>query len=122
MTAQQLADDYEAYTNSRWAGLVDGHSRMGWAVDVLKRTKNFDTKDAIVDAIKTTNTTLITSPVTGPTGLHVTPNIYKHAWGMAQLEKPAAGSKWKIDMPLVAALDAPGLKVDRDPVPITYSK
>jgi branched-chain amino acid transport system substrate-binding protein len=127
MTAQQLADDYEAYTNSRWAGLVDGHSRLGWAVDVLKRTKSFDTKDAVVDAIKTTNTNLITgpidmtSPVTGPTGLHVTPNIYKHAWGMAQLEKSAPGSKWKVDMPLVAALDAPGVKVDRDPVPITYS-
>jgi branched-chain amino acid transport system substrate-binding protein len=127
MTAQQLADDYEAYTNSRWAGLVDGHSRLGWAVDVLKRTKSFDTKDAVVDAIKTTNTNLITgpidmtSPVTGPTGLHVTPNVYKHAWGMAQLAKPAAGSKWKVDMPLVAVLDAPDVKIDRAPLPITYS-
>jgi branched-chain amino acid transport system substrate-binding protein len=123
MNCQQLADDYEAATNSMWNFNITGYARMGWAVDVLKRTKNIDDKESILEAIKTTNTELITgkidltSPV-NPASLHVTPNIYKQPWGFGQIQQ---GTKWKVDIPLIAQIDAPEVKIDRDPVPLTYS-
>jgi branched-chain amino acid transport system substrate-binding protein len=123
MTNQELADDYEAFTNAMWSFSITGYARMGWAVDVLKRTKNIDDKESVLEAIKTTNTVLVngkmdlTSPV-DPTGLHITPNIYKQPWGFGQIEP---GTKWKVDIPLIAQIDAPEVKVDRDPVPLTYS-
>ena len=123
MTNAQLADDFEAYTNSPWNIFITGYSRMVWAVDVLKRTTNLDDKLSIVDAIKTTKTELPIGPVdftakVDPAGRLITPNIWKQPWGMGQLQP---GTKWKIDIPLVAQIDAPEVKVDRDPVPISYS-
>jgi branched-chain amino acid transport system substrate-binding protein len=128
MTNQQLADDYEAYTNSAWSGLILSYPRMGWAVDVLKRTKNIDDKESVLESIKTTKTELssgpidMTAPVTGPNGMHVTPTIYKQPWAFGQLQPPQAGSKWKFAQPMVGVVDAPQVKVDQDPVPITYSE
>jgi hypothetical protein len=58
-----------------------------------------------------------TSPV-DPMGRHVTPNIYKQPWGYCQLEK---GTKWPINTPLVAQIDSPETKLDRDPLPMSYS-
>jgi len=122
MTNAELADDFEAFTGSPWNNFITGYGRMGWAVDVLKRTTDIDDKESILQAIKTTNTTLcngkmdLTAPV-DPAGMHITPNIYKQPWGFGQLEP---GEKWKIDIPLVAQVGAPEVKVDRDPQPIQY--
>lgn len=123
MTNAQLADDFEATTDSPWNIFITGYSRMGWAVDVLKRTTNLDDKEAVLTAIKTTKTELPIGPVdftakVDPTGRLITPNIWKQPWGMGQLQP---GTKWKIDIPLVAQIDAPEVKVDRDPTPIVYS-
>ncbi len=92
-----------------------------------KRTKNIDDKESVLEAIKTTKTELITgpidmtAPVTGPRSMHVTPNIYKQTWGFAQLMPPQPDSKWRFDEPLVAQIDGPEVKIDQDPVPMTYS-
>jgi branched-chain amino acid transport system substrate-binding protein len=123
MTNAQIADDFETATGSPWNIFITGYARMGWAVDVLKRTKDFENKESVLEAIKTTKTELITGPIdmtspVDPTGRHITPNIYKQPWGFGQLQK---GTKWKIDIPLVAQIDSPETKVDRDPVPISYS-
>ena len=63
MNCQQLADDYEAHTDSVWNFNITGYARMGWAYDVLKRTKNVDDKESVLEAIKTTNTVLINGKV-----------------------------------------------------------
>ena len=123
MTNAQLADDFEASTNSPWNIFITGYSRLSWAVDVLKRTKNLDDKQSVVDAIKTTKTELPIGPVdftakVDPAGRLITPNIWKQPWGMGQLQP---GTKWKIDIPLVAQIDAPEVKIDRVPVPISYA-
>lgn len=126
MTNQELADDYEASLGAMWSKTISNYARMGWAVDVLKRTKDLDDKESVLEAIKTTNTELIigsidmTSPV-NPGGLHVTPNLHKPAWGFGQLVPPEAGSKWKMDDRLVGQVDAPEVKVDADPAPMNYS-
>ena len=82
---------------------------MGWAVDVLKRTKNLDDKLSVVDAIKTTKTELITGPVDftqkpDPAGRLVTPGIWKTPVALGQMQK---GVKWPVDVPMVALVDSP---------------
>ncbi len=123
MTNVQVADRYEKDMNKPWDQFITGYARMAWVVDVLKRTKNLDDKQSVVDAIKTTKMVGITGPIdltspVDPAGLHVTPNVYKQPWGFGQLQK---GVKWPVDVPLVAQIDSPETKVDRDPVPIVYS-
>ena len=95
---------------------------MCWAVDVLKRTKNLDDKNSIVDAIKTTNAEFPVGTVDFTQkpdlmGRLITPTMWKQPWSMGQLQP---GEKWKIDIPLVWS-DQPDVKVDRDPTPIAYS-
>jgi branched-chain amino acid transport system substrate-binding protein len=121
-TNAELADDFETYTNSPWNIFITGYSRMCWAVDVLKRTKNLDDKNSVVDAIKTTNAEFPVGLVDftqtpSLTGRLLTPTMWKQPWSMGQLQP---GVKWKIDIPLVWS-DQSDVKVDRDPVPISYS-
>jgi branched-chain amino acid transport system substrate-binding protein len=121
-TNAQLADDFEAYTNSPWNIFITGYSRMCWAVDVLKRTTNLDDKNSVVDAIKTTNAefpvgTVDFTQTPSLTGRLLTPTMWKQPWSMGQLQQ---GTKWKIDIPLVWS-DQSDVPVDRDPVPISYS-
>jgi branched-chain amino acid transport system substrate-binding protein len=123
MTNVELADRYEKDMNKLWDQFITGYARMGWAVDVLKRATNLDDKESIRTAATQTKMELITGPIdltspVDPTGRHVTPNIYKQPWGYCQLEK---GTKWPINTPLVAQIDSPETKLDRDPLPMVYS-
>jgi branched-chain amino acid transport system substrate-binding protein len=124
MTNVELGDDYEATIGSPRNSFIGAYARPGWIVDVLKRTKDLDNKESIVEAIKTTKIELITgmcdltSPV-DPAGKHVTANIYKQLWGTAQMEK--GKGKWPIDLALVSEIDEPDVKIDREPLPITYT-
>ena len=123
MTNAQLADRYEKDMNKPWDQFITGYARMAWAVDVLKRATNLDDKENIRTAVTQTKMELITGPIdmtspVDPTGRHITPNIYKQPWGYGQIQK---GTKWPVDVPLVAQIDAPEVKLDRDPVPISYS-
>jgi branched-chain amino acid transport system substrate-binding protein len=123
MTNVQLGDDYEATVGSPRNSFIGAYARPGWIVDVLKRTKNLDDKQSIVDAIKTTKLELITGmcDLTSPVdlaGKHVTANVYKQLWGCAQMEK---GKKFPIEVALVSEIDEPSVKINRDAMPITYA-
>src|SRR5665647_2998695 len=90
---------------------ITGYMRCGWVVDVLKRTKDLDNKESVLEAIKSTKLELITGPIdlttpVDPTTLHVTPNIWKQPISLGQLQK---GTKWAVEGPMVAAVDAPGV-------------
>lgn len=109
MTNAQLADRYEKDMNKPWDQFITGYARVGWAVDVLKRTKNLDDKQSVVDAIKTTKTELITGPVDftqtpSATGRLVTPGVWKTPVALGQMQK---GVKWPVDVPMVALVDGP---------------
>ena len=105
--------------------MITPYARMGWAVDVLKRTEDVDSKDSIIEAIKGTKTELTTGPIdfttpANPTTLHVTPNVCKQVVSLGQVVK-STGGKWLYDLPIVAAIDAPASVKTIDPVPITYA-
>jgi branched-chain amino acid transport system substrate-binding protein len=111
MTNAQLAERYEKDFNAPWDQFITGYMRCGWVLDVLKRTKDVDNKESILDALKTTKLELITGPIdlttpVDPTGLHVSPNIWKQPISLGQLQK---GKKWAVEGPMVAAVDAPGV-------------
>ena len=125
MTNQQLAADYEATMDAMWSKTISQYARMGWAVDVLKRTKNFDDKASIVEAIKTSKTELITGPIdmtspVNPGGMHPTASVYKQVFGFGQIRQAPAGSKWGIEEPLVVQMDAPEVKITETVVPLSY--
>jgi branched-chain amino acid transport system substrate-binding protein len=124
MTNAQLADDYEQTQGTMWSTMLTPYLRFQWAVDVLRRTKNIDDKNSIVDAIKSTKTTLSTGPVdftapVDPTKQHVVPNVCKSAMCLAQVVKGTG--KWLYDVPQVAVIDAPDTVKTIDPVAIKYS-
>ena len=111
MTNVQLADRYEKDLNQPWDQFITGYMRCGWVVDVLKRTKDLDNKESVLEAIKATKLELITGPIdltipVDPTGLRVTPNIWKQPISLGQLQK---GTTWAVEAPMVAAVDAPGV-------------
>jgi branched-chain amino acid transport system substrate-binding protein len=125
MTNKELAADYEASNNTMWSNMITPYSRIQWTVDVLKRTKNLDDKNSIVDAIKTTKTTLTNGPVdfttpANPTTLHVTPNVHKQCLCLGQVVK-STGGKWLYDLPLVATVDTPAEVKTIEPVPMVYA-
>jgi branched-chain amino acid transport system substrate-binding protein len=125
MTCAELAADYETSLGTMWSNMITPYARMGWAVDVFKRTENVDSKDSIVKAIKGTNVELINgrcdfTAKVDPAGNHITPNITKQCLAVGQVVKGAG--KWKYDWPQVAVIDAPAdYKVDRVPDLIKYS-
>jgi branched-chain amino acid transport system substrate-binding protein len=60
MTNAELAARYEKDFDAPWDQFITGYMRCGWAIDVLKRTKDLDSKQSVVQAIKTTKLELIT--------------------------------------------------------------
>jgi branched-chain amino acid transport system substrate-binding protein len=129
MTCAELCDDYEKATGQQWAATLSVHGRLSWAIDVLKRAKNPEDKQSIVEAIRTTNTDLIwgktdfTAPV-DKAGRRITPNVYIPDWALVQCvrgadAKPTA-SKWPFDANVVAVDGHPGVQVI-DPITQQYA-
>ena len=111
MTNAELAARYEKDFNAPWDQFITGYMRCGWAVDVLKRTTDLDDKQSVVQAIKNTKLELITGPMdmtapVDPGALHITPGIWKQPISLGQLKE---GTKWDVEAPMVAAVDAPGV-------------
>lgn len=121
-----LAASFEAYSGELWNNFIGIHALKSWALDVLKRTQNLDSVDAIVTAIKATKMDLPTGPIdmtaaVDPTGLHVTENVYKQPFYAAQIVPGAqTGTKYQFDRVLVGAADFAGLQIS-DPKPLQYS-
>ena len=111
MNCRELADKYEADLGKPWDQFITGYMRNGWAIDVLKRTKDLDDKESVLEAIKTAKMDTILGPVDftqtpDPAGQLITPNIYKSAVCLGQHRK---GTKWPVETPMVAIADAPGI-------------
>jgi len=111
MNCRELADRYEADLGKPWDQFITGYMRSGWALDVLKRTKDLDDKESILEAIRTAKMDTILGPVDftqtpDPAGQLITPNIYKSAVALGQHRK---GTKWPVETPMVAVVDAPGV-------------
>jgi branched-chain amino acid transport system substrate-binding protein len=63
-TCDQLAADFETRETRQWTQPIGMHYPLGeWVVDVLKRSKNVDDKNAIMDAVKTTHIDTIEGPL-----------------------------------------------------------
>lgn len=124
MTSEELAADWTRTTGSHWSFLIGAHEKMPWAIDVLQRATNPEDKNTIVEAIKTSKLSTITGPIdftapVDPAGLHVTANVYKPSWALAQLVKTTDGT---IDWVTVSVVDGPPeLVAQQDPVPMVYS-
>ena len=94
-TAQQFADKFTESTEKQWNQSLSHFIVFDWVYDVLGRTTNVDDKNAIIDAVKTSNLDTIGGPIdfTGPVETdirpgvgRVTPNCYK---------TPLFGNQWR---------------------------
>ena len=114
MNCPQLAERWEKDTNLQEQLSIGFLDKFAWTVDVLKRTKNLDDKESIVEAIKTTKMDGITGPIdfTAPIDADPTatdsfrphPNVSKPVWTGAQWIK---GTKWPVDAVTVNNVLAP---------------
>ena len=124
MTNAELAADYEAVNKTMWNNMITPYARFQWAVDVLRRVEDIDSKDSVLQAIKATNikTSIgpldFTAPV-DPAGLHITPNIVMQTLSLGQVVDGTGD--WEIDVPLVGVINGPSDVKTVDPVPIQYS-
>ncbi len=89
MNCRQLADDYEKFTGEQWAQAVGSFAKLSWAVDVLKRAKNPEDKESIVEAILATKLETCIGPIdftlpVDPAGRRITKNVYKQGWTTVQ--------------------------------------
>jgi branched-chain amino acid transport system substrate-binding protein len=114
MTCQQLADQFEADTNTQWTPAIGQLAKVSWAVDVLQRVKDVDDKESILDAIKTTKMDTILGPIdftspldadpTAPDSYRPHPNVCKPVYTGGQWLK---GEKWDFDQFVVSNPCAP---------------
>jgi branched-chain amino acid transport system substrate-binding protein len=123
-TCQQLADDFEAKQKRQWTQPV-GHYVLGeWVVDVLKRTKDVETKQSYVDAILATN---IPETIRGPINFadpvkagtrHQYLNGYNAPFVGGQWIK---GTKYPFDFVVCDNVSAPNITPVQPLAPLTYT-
>ena len=93
MNGQQIADDFYKTTGWQWNMLAGAPARQSWLIDVLKRAKNPEDKESIVEAISTTKMQTIqgaidfTAPVDPENGIRVHNNICKPITVCAQWQR-----------------------------------
>ncbi len=122
LTVPQLCEKYEADTGLQWSENCGVQSKLSWALDVLKRTKNVDDKESILEAVKTTKMETVYGPVdfTAPvdptvkTSRRLNQNLYLMADATSQCvfakdAKPNPVTKWKYEMNVVAVDGVPNL-------------
>lgn len=115
LDGEELAANYREATGQQETIFLGCHGKIGWAIDVLKRAKDPADRKSIVEAIKGTKTDLtighidFTEPVDPNGDGHVHANVYKSACCQTQVVK-SADPKYKYDLALVTAFNAPGAK------------
>jgi branched-chain amino acid transport system substrate-binding protein len=123
LDSEGLAADYEAKTGEQWTAAIGTYGKYEWAIDVYKRAKNAEDKNAVVDAIKTTKNTFqqgsidFTAPV-DPTSMHPIANNCKAWIGAGQWIK---GTKFPIEIVVVSNAAAPGTTVQAKALPMVYA-
>ncbi len=114
-TAAQLAAAWEK-SKGEWTQPIGfAHGLFEVAADVLRRTKNLDDKQTIVDAIKATNLNTVVGHISWKGG--PVPNVAKTKLAGAQWRK---GKKYKYELQVVSNKRVPGLKKTAKLIPIPY--
>ena len=111
LTCQQLADDFEAKTNSQWTGPLSQYAKFEWAVDVYKRSDPED-KESVIAAVASTKLDTCLGPIdftapedmTDPLNRHPVKNCIKSPSGGGQWVK---GSKYEFDLTPVSNANSP---------------
>jgi branched-chain amino acid transport system substrate-binding protein len=93
---QELADSYTATTGKQWTQPLLHYALYEVAADVLQRTTDIDSPDAIVEAIKATKMDTIAGPVDWSSG--PVPNVSKTPQVGGQWVK---GTDWPFDLQIV---------------------
>jgi branched-chain amino acid transport system substrate-binding protein len=123
MTCQQLADDYEQASGLQWAPMIGQYAKFEWAVDVLKRTKDLESKEAILTAVVTTKTDTSYGPIdfTSPVKMgtsHPVLNVYKPPYCGGQWRK---GTKHAFELFICSNAGGPMVPVQSKIEPMVYS-
>jgi branched-chain amino acid transport system substrate-binding protein len=114
-TAAQLAAAWER-SNGEWTQPIGfAHGLFEVAADVLRRTKNLDDRQSIVDAIKATNLNTVVGHISWKGG--PVPNVAKTRLAGAQWRK---GKKYKYELQVVSNKRVPGLRKTAKLIPIPY--
>ena len=114
-TAAQLAAAWEK-SKGEWTQPIGfAHGLFEVAADVLRRAKNIDDKQSIVDAIKATNLNTVVGHISWKGG--PVPNVAKTKLAGAQWRK---GKKYKYELQVVSNKRVPGLKKTAKLIPIPY--
>jgi branched-chain amino acid transport system substrate-binding protein len=114
-SAAQLAAAFESATGKQWTQPVGfAHALFEVAIDALKRSKSFDDKAAIRDAVVATNLNTVVGPI---------------SWGKGPVKNvaktPLVGGQWvkgkknRFDLVIVNNLTAPNIPVGAKLKPIS---
>ncbi len=129
--ANAMADDFEATMGMQYSsGSAGPYVLIEWAVDVLKRAKNPEDKESVVEAIGTTNMEStfgpidFTSPVDkdpmAPDSHHPVKNCRKMPFAGSQWVKATDG-EWEFKNEVCSVKTAPGCEVTAQVLPLSYS-
>jgi len=128
MTCQQLAEDYEQRTGEQWTMPIGQLAKFEWAVDVYKRASDVESKEAVVEAIKTTKMETCLGPIdfTAPedmsdlsTSKHPVLNVSKTPMSGGQWVKGTG--KYQFDMIICSNANSPEIPVAAAALPMQYS-
>ena len=100
-TCQEVADDYEKRTNQEWTQPLMHYILFELVADALKRAQDVESKESIIEAVKTTKLDTLGGPVdltsADPNRLPV-PNVYATPDAAGQWVK---GTKWPYDIAII---------------------
>ncbi|MFH0916539.1 MAG: ABC transporter substrate-binding protein [bacterium] len=120
-TCDEMAADYEKRTGEQWSSPLMHYVLMEVGVDALKRTSDIESKDAIVEAIRTTKLDTIAGPIDFSSPVaegtnHPVPNVYKTPQAGGQWRK---GQQWPYELVIVENLNAPMVEVEGTAEPLS---
>ena len=122
MNCQELAADFEQKTGQQWVVPICSYSLFEWAVDALKRTSDIDSKEAFIEAVKTTKLDTSTGPMDFTVAVgqpnRPVPNVYEQPFTVGQWVK---GTKYFTDPVIVSNAAAPMVQVQAEVRPMQYS-
>jgi branched-chain amino acid transport system substrate-binding protein len=127
-SAQAFADGFTASTGNQWNQSLSHFLVFDWVWDVLTRTTDVDSTDAIMEAVKTTNMETVagpvdfTAPITAPApGLgRVSENCYKTVLFGNQWRKAPEGSQFPFEATIVSNVTGPMVPVQGEVLPMVY--
>jgi len=125
-TCQELADDWEKTSGRQWTQPLGIYQVFEWAVDVLKRTKDVDDKEAILAAVQTTNMSTVDGPLDFTAPIDPTPGkLHPHAnvvvTPVTSDQWVKGAGKWKFDAVQVGNKNWPDLPNTGTLQPMQYA-